>query len=77
MLGAGALGRPGGMVQGVRRKGGFGMGNTGTPMADSCQCMAKPTTIGPGRSGEIMVSETQKDHLKASTTSQPEDKVAD
>ena len=25
--------------------GGFRMGNTCTPMADSCECMAKPTTI--------------------------------
>ena len=25
--------------------GGFMMGNTCTPMADLCQCMAKPTTI--------------------------------
>ena len=25
--------------------GGFRMGNTGTPMADSCQCMAKTTAI--------------------------------
>ena len=25
--------------------GGFSMGNTCTPMADSCQCMAKTTTI--------------------------------
>ena len=25
--------------------GGFRMGNTSTPVADSCQCMAKPTTI--------------------------------
>ena len=25
--------------------GGFGMGNTCTPMADSCQCMAKSTII--------------------------------
>ena len=25
--------------------GGFGMGDTCTPMADSCQCMAKTTTI--------------------------------
>ena len=24
---------------------GFRMENTGTPMADSCQCMVKPTTI--------------------------------
>ena len=32
---------------GMRREveGGFRMGNTGTPMADSCQCMAKTTTI--------------------------------
>ena len=26
-------------------RGGFRMGNTCTPMADSCQCMAKTTTI--------------------------------
>ena len=25
--------------------GGFRMGNTCTPMSDSCECMAKPTTI--------------------------------
>ena len=25
--------------------GGFGMGNTCTPMADSCECIAKTTTI--------------------------------
>ena len=25
--------------------GGFGMGDTSTPLADSCQCMAKTTTI--------------------------------
>jgi len=25
--------------------GGFGIGGTCTPMADSCQCMAKTTTI--------------------------------
>ena len=25
--------------------GGFRTGDTGTPVADSCQCMAKPTTI--------------------------------
>ena len=24
---------------------GFGMGDTCTPVADSCQCMAKPATI--------------------------------
>jgi len=32
---------------GIRREvgGGFRMGNTCTPMADSCQCMAKTTTI--------------------------------
>ena len=38
MLGAGALRRPRGMVQGRR----FRMRNTCTPMADSCWCMAKP-----------------------------------
>ena len=26
-------------------RGGFRMGNTCTPMADSCQCMSKTTTI--------------------------------
>ena len=31
-------------LQGVRG-GSFTMGNTGTPMANSCQCMAKTTTI--------------------------------
>jgi len=34
--GAGALGRPRGMVQGGRREGGFRMGNTCIPVADSC-----------------------------------------
>ena len=41
MLGAGALGRPRGMGWG-EVGGGFRMGNTCTPVADSCQCMAKP-----------------------------------
>ena len=34
-----------GMGWGGRWKGGFRMGDTCTPMADSCQCMAKTTTI--------------------------------
>ena len=38
MLEAGALGSPREMVWG----GGFRIGNSCTPMADSCQCMAKP-----------------------------------
>ena len=44
MLGAGALGRPRGMVWGGRREegGGFRMGNTCIPVADSCWYMAKP-----------------------------------
>ena len=41
MLGAGALGRPRGMVQGGRR-GVFRMGNTCIPVVDSCWCKAKP-----------------------------------
>jgi len=41
-LGAGALGWPRGMVWGGRWEGGFRMGNTCTPVADSCWCMAKP-----------------------------------
>ena len=47
MLRAGALGRPRGMGWGGRWEvgGGIGMGNTCRPMADSCECMAKPTTI--------------------------------
>ena len=35
MLGAGALGRPGGMVIGREEGGGFRMGNTCIPVADS------------------------------------------
>ena len=38
MLGAGTLGWPRGMVGGGR----FRIGNTCTPVADSCWCMAKP-----------------------------------
>ena len=43
MLGAGALGRPRGRVWGGRREegGGFRMGNTGIPVADSFQYLAK------------------------------------
>ena len=46
MLRAGALDDP----EGWHGEGGkwgvvFEMGDTGTPMADSCECMAKPTTI--------------------------------
>ena len=41
-LGAGALGWPRGMGWGGRWEGAFMMGNTCTPVADSCQCMAKP-----------------------------------
>ena len=36
-------GEGGGMGREV--EGAFRMGDTCTPMADSCQCMAKPTTI--------------------------------
>ena len=43
VLRAGALGRPRGM--GREAVGGIGMGNTCKSMADSCQCMAKTTTI--------------------------------
>ena len=44
MLGAGALGRPRGMVWGGRREygGGFMMGNTCIPVADSFRYLAKP-----------------------------------
>ena len=44
MLGAGALGRPRGMEWGGRREegGGFKIGNTGIPVADSFRYMAKP-----------------------------------
>ena len=45
VLRAGALGRPRGMGWGGRREWGIGMGNTCKSMADSCQCMAKTTTI--------------------------------
>ena len=45
VLGPGALGRPRGI--GWRREvgGGIGMGNTCNSMADSCQCMTKPTVM--------------------------------
>ena len=36
MLRAGALGRPRGMIRGAGRGGGFRMGNTCIPVADSC-----------------------------------------
>ena len=43
MLGAGALGQSRGMVWGGRREegGGFRMGNTGIPVADSFRYLAK------------------------------------
>ena len=41
MLGAGALGRPRGMVWGRRREEGSGWGNTCIPVADSFQYLAK------------------------------------
>ena len=44
VLRAGALGRPRG-IGGEGGEGGIGMGNTCKSMADSCQCMAKTTTI--------------------------------
>ena len=45
VLRAGALGWPWGMRWGRRWGVWFRMGNTCTPMADSCQCMAKTTMI--------------------------------
>ena len=45
VLRAGALGRPRGMGWRGRKERGIGMGNTCKSMADSCQCMAKTTTI--------------------------------
>ena len=42
MLGASALRQPRGMVQGREVGGGFRMGKTCIPVADSCWCMAKP-----------------------------------
>ena len=42
MLGAGALGWPRGMVREGDGRGEFRIGNTCTPVADSCWCMAKP-----------------------------------
>ena len=44
-LGPGALGRPRGSGWRRRWEGGIRMGNTCKPMADSFQCMTKPTTI--------------------------------
>ena len=44
VLGPGALGRPRGIGWRGRWEG-IRMGNTCNSMADSCQCMTKPTTI--------------------------------
>ena len=44
-LGPGALGRPRGIGWRGRWEGGIGMGNKCKSMADSFQCMTKPTTI--------------------------------
>ena len=40
-----ALGRPRGIGWRRRWEGGIGMGNTCNSMADSCQCMTKPTEM--------------------------------
>ena len=45
VIGAGALGRPRGIGWEKEVGGEIGMGNTCKSMADSCQCMAKTTTI--------------------------------
>ena len=45
VLRSGALGWSWGMGWGERSDGGFWMGNTCVPVADSCQCLAKTTTI--------------------------------
>ena len=44
VLGPGALGRPRGIRVEREVGGGIEMGNTCKPMADSFQCMTKPTT---------------------------------
>ena len=44
VLGPGALGRPRG-IGGEGGGRGIGMGNTCKSMADSCQCMTKPTAM--------------------------------
>ena len=44
-LRAGALGRPRGIGWRGRWEGGSGWGNTCNSMADSCQCMIKPTAM--------------------------------
>ena len=45
VLGPGALGRPRVIGWGGRWEGGSGWGIHVKSMADSCQCMTKPTTI--------------------------------
>ena len=45
VLGAGALGRPRGIRWRGRWEGGSGWGTLCKSVADSCQCMAKTTTI--------------------------------
>ena len=44
-LKASALGQPRGDGMGREVGGAFGLGDTCTPMADSCQCVAETTTI--------------------------------
>ena len=45
VLGPGALGKPRGIGWRGRWEGGIRMGNTCNSMADSCQCMTKPTAM--------------------------------
>ena len=44
-LKAGALGEPGGMEWGGAGVGDSGPGDTCAPVADSCQCVAKTSTV--------------------------------
>ena len=44
-LKAGALGEPGGMGWGGAGVGDSGLGDTRAPVADSCQCVAKTSTV--------------------------------
>ena len=55
MLGAGTLGRPNRDDMGRVVGEGFRVGNSCTPVADSCQCMAKPIQYCKGNR-ETMLS---------------------
>ena len=60
MLGAGAQGWSREMIWGGRWEGGFRIGNSCTPVEDSCQCMAKPIQYLKQNKVKITIKKNQK-----------------